>query len=107
VSEGFVTPVRDKVPFIQDAFIREVNSRGVATEHDPQQVDIAGVESRLLANAVKIMGPGKVKMITICTVQISELHPVQTPSPNAPDSLQELDAHGNPQRSRCEAVKPA
>jgi hypothetical protein len=107
VSESFVTPVRDKVPFIQDAFIRDVNSKSVATEHDPQQVDIAGVESRLLANAVRIMGPGKVKMITICTVQIAELHPVQTPSPNAPDTLQAADAHGNPQRSRCEAARPA
>ncbi len=26
------------------------------------------------------MGPGKVRMITVCTVQIAELRPTQTPS---------------------------
>jgi hypothetical protein len=107
VSDGFVTPVRDKVPFIQDAFIREVNSKSVATAADPQAVDIAGVEARLMANAVKIMGPGKVKMITICTVQIAELHPAQTPSARTPDSFLDADAHGNPLKSRCESAKPA
>jgi hypothetical protein len=105
VSEGFVTPVRDKVPFIQDAFVRDVNVKSVATAQDPQQVDIAGVEARLLANAVKVMGPGKIKMITICTVQIAELRPTQTPSPAPPDALQDVDAHGNPLKSRCEVAK--
>ena len=107
VSEALVTPVRDKVPFIQDAFVRDVNAKSVATGHDPQQVDIARVEARLLANANKVMGPGKVKMITICTVQIAELRPAQTPSPSAPDAIHDADAHGNPLKSRCESAKAA
>ena len=107
VSEGFVTPVREKAAFLQDAFVREINSRGVAAPDNPQKVDIAGVEARLLANANKIMGPGKVKMISICTVQIAELRPTQTPSPKPADALHDMDAHGNPLKSRCEAVKGA
>jgi hypothetical protein len=107
VSEGFVTPVREKAAFLQDAFVREINSRGVAVADNPQKVDIAGVEARLLANANRIMGPGKVKMISICTVQIAELRPTQTPSPKPADALHDVDAHGNPLKSRCEAVKPA
>ncbi|HJR55888.1 MAG TPA: hypothetical protein VJ798_04860 [Rhizomicrobium sp.] len=105
VSEGFVTPVREKAAFIQDAFIRDINARGVATADNPQKVDIAGVEARLLANVNKIMGPGKVKMITVCTVQIAELRPTQTPSPTPADALHDVDSHGNPLKSRCEAAK--
>jgi hypothetical protein len=105
VSEGFVTPVREKAAFIQDAFIRDINARGVATAGNPQKVDIAGVEARLLANVNKIMGPGKVRMITVCTVQIAELRPTQTPSAKPADALHDVDGHGNPLKSRCEAAK--
>ncbi len=106
VSEGFVTPVRDKVPFIQDAFVREVNLTGIANAENPMAVNIKGVEARLLANAIKVMGPGKIKMITVCTVQIAVLHPGQTPSPHPADAAHDVDAHGNPLKSRCEAAKP-
>lgn len=106
-SEGLVTPVRDKVPFIQDAFVRDVTTRGIATDHDPRSVDIKGVEARLLANATKVMGPGKVKLVTVCTVQIAELHPNQTPSPLPADAHGDADVYGNPVKSRCEAAKVA
>ncbi|MBV9550807.1 MAG: hypothetical protein JO256_14145 [Alphaproteobacteria bacterium] len=106
LSESLAVPVRDKLPFIQDAFVRDVNAKGVATAADPQAVDVPALEARLLADAVKIMGPGKVKMITVCTVNISELHPAKTPSPAAPDAERDTDAHNNPLKSRCEAEKP-
>jgi hypothetical protein len=105
-SEGLVSLVREKVPFIQDAFVRDVNTRAVADAAHPKSVDIKGVEARMLANAIKVMGPGKVKMVTICTVQIAELHPTQTPSPRPADALHDVDAYGNPLKSRCEAAKP-
>jgi len=107
MTEALVTPVREKVPFMQDAFVRDVNLNGVAKADNPQAVDIKGVESRLLANAIKVMGPGKVKTITICTVQIAELHPKQTPSPRPADAVSDHDPHGNPLKSRCEMAKPA
>ncbi len=106
-SEGMVTGVRDKLPFIQDAFVRDVNARSIAIAADPQAVDVPGLEARLLADVVKVMGPGKVKTITVCTVNIAELHPVQTPSPAPLDALRDTDAHNNPLKSRCEATKPA
>ena len=106
-SESIVTAVRDKLPFIQDAFIRDVNARNIATATDPQAIDVPGLETRLLADAVKVMGPGKVKMITVCTVNIAVLHPVQTPSPDPTDANRDSDAHQNPLKSRCEADKPA
>jgi hypothetical protein len=106
-SETFLVAVRDKLPFIQDAFVRDVNSRGIATAADPETVDVAGLETRLLADAVKVMGPGKVKVITVCTVNISELHPGQAPSPSPLEAQRDVDAHQNPQKSRCESEKPA
>ncbi len=106
-AESLVTPAREKVPFIQDAFIRDLNARSIAKADNPQAVDIKGVEARLLANAIKVMGPGKVKTITICTVQIAELHPKQTPSPRPADAVSDVDVHGNPVKSRCETAKPA
>ena len=106
-SEGLVSPVREKVPFIQDAFVRDVNTRSVADAAHPKSVDIKGVEARMLANVIKVMRPGKVKMVTICTVQIAELHPTQTPSPRHADALHDVAASGNPLKSRCEASKDA
>ena len=106
-SETLVTAVRDKLPFTQDAFVRDVNAKSIASAADPQAVDVPGLEARLLADIVKVMGPGKVRMITVCTVNIAELHPLQTPSPAPMDALRDTDAHNNPLKSRCEAEKPA
>jgi len=103
LTDIFALAVRDKVPFIQDIMVRDVNSASVATPADPDQVDIPGLEARLLADARKVMGAGKVKLITVCTVQVAELHPVQTPALRAPADLKDLDAHKNPVKSRCES----
>jgi hypothetical protein len=110
-SESFIVPVRDKLAFIQDAFVRDVNTRGVATATDPEAVDVPALESRLMADAVKVMGPGKVKLITVCTVNIAELHMSKTPSaspaPEDTDARRDIDAHQNPLKSRCDPEKAA
>jgi hypothetical protein len=103
MSDTFALAVRDKLPFIQDTMVRDVNGDAVATPADPDQVDIPGLEARLLADARKVMGSGKVKLITVCTVQVAELHPVQTPALNAPADLKDTDPHKNPVKSRCES----
>ncbi|MES2472215.1 MAG: hypothetical protein V4601_05185 [Pseudomonadota bacterium] len=105
-SEGVVTDVREKLPFIQDLMVRNVNNLSVAVPDDPEKVDIAGVEARLLADARKVMGQGKVKQIIVCTVQIAELRPKQTPALHTPPEV--ATAHGapppkNPVKSRCES----
>src|SRR5579863_1162773 len=84
MSDTYALAVRDKLPFIQDKMVRDVNNQVVTTPDDPEKVDIAGVERRLLADATQVMGAGKVKLITVCTVQIASLHPVQTPALNTP-----------------------
>src|SRR6476646_1408345 len=79
-TEANALVVRDKLPFIQDAMVRDVNNAGIAVADDPEKVDVPAVESRLLADASKVMGAGKVKLITVCSVNIAPLRPVQTPA---------------------------
>jgi len=102
-SDTFALAVREKLPFIQDVMLRDVNGAAVTTAEDPQSVDVPRLESRLLSDAQKVMGADKVKLITVCTVQIAELHPAQTQAKNGPANLPELDEHKNPVKSRCEA----
>ena len=102
-SDTVALAVREKLPFIQDLMVRDVNGTAVTTAEDPESVDVPRLESRLLSAARKVMGADKVKLITVCTVQIAELHPVQTPVLHAPANLPELDDHKNPLKSRCDA----
>ena len=102
-SPAAVLQVRDKLAFIQDAFVRDVNSVAVAAAGDPNSVDIAAVESRLTADARRIVGVPNVKMVTVCTVQIAPLHAKQA-APLA-DATDLADPKALP-KSRCEGDKP-
>jgi hypothetical protein len=97
MSDTYALAVRDKLPFIQHAMVLDVNAEPVAGPDDPKKVDIPGLEKRLLADAAKVLGAGKVKAITVCTVQIADLHPVQTPAHNAPPGAAAAE------KSRCES----
>jgi hypothetical protein len=101
-SDANALVVREKLPFIQDVMVRDINTTGV-TGADPEQVDIPAVEQRLLADAAKVLGAGKVKLIIICTVQVASLHPVQTPAKVTPTAMPGAPAPKNPEKSRCES----
>ena len=104
MSDTYALAVRDKLPFIQDKMVRDVNADAVTAPDDPEKVDIPMLERRLLGDAAQVMGAGKVKLITICTVQIAELHPTQTPAMNAPQqSMPGAAPPKNPEKSRCES----
>jgi hypothetical protein len=106
-SESDTLTVREKMPFIQDALVRDVNATSVTTVADPQKVDVPAVEGRLLAGARRIVGTAKIKSITVCTVQIATLHLNTTPPAGPSDAKRDTDDHGNPVKSRCEIEKPA
>jgi len=103
-TEANALVVRDKLPFIQDAMVRDVNNTGIAVADDQEKVDVPAVEKRLLADAAKVMGGGKVKLITVCTVHIAALHPVQTPARDTPPEqmIPAGTTPKNPIKSRCE-----
>ncbi|HEY7978849.1 MAG TPA: hypothetical protein VID67_11675 [Rhizomicrobium sp.] len=72
--------IRSKVPFIQDAFVRDVNASSIAKPDDPMAVDNSTLEARLLTLAKKVMGPGKVVDLKLMQVQINPLRPGTGPS---------------------------
>jgi hypothetical protein len=71
--------VRDKLPFIQDAYVRDVNATPIGKASDPATVDVPALTARLLADTRRVVGPGLVDSIQIVRVQMSPLH-VKTPS---------------------------
>lgn len=84
-SQGAALDIRDKIAFIQDAFVRDVNATPVATPADATAVDMAALSARLVADARRVVGAAKVSRIVFgdgdkdTGVQFAPLHPTQTP----------------------------
>jgi len=55
----------DKIPYIQDAFLREVHGATIALGEDPDVLDEEGLQRRLLAVCAKVAGPDIVKKIEL------------------------------------------
>lgn len=53
----------DKVPYIQDAFVRDVHGTTILKSEETQEIDAAGLRGRLLAIVTRLAGPGIVKDI--------------------------------------------
>ena len=104
MSDANALLVREKLPFIQDAMVRDVNNAGIAVSDDLEKVDVPAVERRLLADASKVLGAGRVKQLTICTVNIAPLRPVQTPARDTPPEqmIPAGTTPKNPIKSRCD-----
>ena len=67
--------VRDRLPFIQDANVRDVNASAIADMADPPVVDRAALIKRLLADAKHVVGDSKVTAVQIIQIQFSQLRP--------------------------------
>jgi hypothetical protein len=66
--------VRNKTPFIQDAFVRDVNAAPFANKQgDPATVDQPVLQGRLLADVRKVVGGNRIAAIEITQIQISPL----------------------------------
>jgi hypothetical protein len=65
--------VRDKIPFVQDAFVRDVNSAPIGKAADPATVDADALVARLFADAKRIVGSNEVVGIRIIQIQVSPL----------------------------------
>lgn len=66
------TMMLDKIPYLQDAFLREVHGASLALDGDPSMLDEAGLKRRLLATAEKVAGPGIVKAVTIYNATLAQ-----------------------------------
>ena len=87
-SDIAANEVRDKIAFIQDIFVRDVNGKEIATSGNSATVDNAALEARLLADARRVVGGGKIVSIAITQLQIAPLHPSPvTPTATAPGPM--------------------
>ena len=60
-----VLVIREKVPFLQDAFLRELNKGSLVKSDEPGAVDVAATTQRLFARAKQILPPGSVSAVRI------------------------------------------
>ena len=65
--------VRDKLAFIQDAYVRDVNGVPIGKPGDPKTVDVPALMARLLADVRRVVGPNLVDSVEIIRIQISPL----------------------------------
>jgi len=72
--------VRGKIPFIQDAFVRSVNSSPISLPADPKSVDKEALVARLAVNVKRIVGVAKIARVVVIKIQFSPVHPIETPS---------------------------
>lgn len=67
--------VREKLAFIQDAFVRDVNAKPIGKPDDPATVDSEALQARLLADTRRVIGAAKIKRVEFITIQMSPMRP--------------------------------
>ena len=55
-----ILAIREKVPFLQDVFLRELNGATIVKADDPKSVDEAALKPRLIARMNQILPAGTV-----------------------------------------------
>ncbi|MGB8363811.1 MAG: hypothetical protein ACLQUZ_03365 [Rhizomicrobium sp.] len=73
-SPAATITVRERLPFIQDAYVRDVNATPIGKPSDPATVDGPALAVRLLADARRIVGRDRVMTVDIYRIQNVQLH---------------------------------
>jgi hypothetical protein len=85
-STGQAWEVREKVAYLQDAFLREVHRESIVRNGDPKVIDGEGLRRRLLAVCERVLGPGLVSDVVFLDTaeQGAGTAPAETaPAPSA------------------------
>jgi hypothetical protein len=69
-----VLAIREKVPFLQDAFLRELNAAPIVKSGDPKSVDEEAVKARLVTRMNGILPAGTVAELKLQPIVVA---PVQ------------------------------
>ena len=67
--------IREKMPFLQDAFVREMNKGSIAKSGDPKAVDTAALKPRLLARMNQILPGGTVADLKFQQIVLTPIQP--------------------------------
>ena len=78
-SPSAAIKVRLKTPFIQDAFVRDVNGETIVKPGTTDALDADRLKSRMLADVRHVVGAEKVDTLTFTQVQITPLAPDRVP----------------------------
>ena len=68
-----VVVIRATMPFLQDAFLRELNQASIIKADDPKAVDAEGVKTRLRARMNQILPAGTVNELKLDQIVLSPL----------------------------------
>lgn len=74
-SSDAAIELRAKTPFIQDAFIRDVNGAPIVDPEHTDKVDRKALKARLLADVRKVVGEGKAVSVKFSALQVTRLRP--------------------------------
>jgi len=70
-----VFAIREKVPFLQDAILREVNKASIVKSDDPKTVDAAALKARLMVQLNRILPPGTVADLKFEQIVLTPVQP--------------------------------
>jgi flagellar basal body-associated protein FliL len=70
-----VFAIREKVPFLRDGFLREVNKTSIGKTNDPKTVDQAALKTRLLARMNAILPKGTVSDLKFEQIVLTPIQP--------------------------------
>lgn len=67
--------IRDKMPFLRDAFLREVNKASIVKADDPKTVDTVALKARLLVRVNQILPKGSISDLKFQSIQMTPIQP--------------------------------
>jgi flagellar basal body-associated protein FliL len=67
--------IREKVPFLRDGFLREVNKGSIVKSGDPMAIDQPALKKRLLARINQILPPGTVSDLKFQEIVMTPIQP--------------------------------
>jgi hypothetical protein len=70
LSRDKVGIIREKVPFLQDAFLRELNKSPIVKADDPKSVDAEAVKARLTGRMNQILPKGTVSGLKLQQIEL-------------------------------------
>ena len=103
-SPSAAIAVREKLAFIQDAFVRDMNGAPIGKADDPTTVDREVLNGRLVAAAQRIVGNDKVVGMVFLAVQYAPLHPGDTTLNQAPPAAAEAAAPPAQDRNKSQTA---
>ncbi len=115
-SQSAAIDVRERLAFIQDAFVRDVNGEPIAKPDDPMAVDAALLNLRLVNDARRVVGNSKVDHMVFVRMEFAPLHPSdstlnQVPpserAPDGPEAAAALAATPNPNQAAAASAASA